>query len=373
MEQKKVDNLRTPCLVVYKNVLEANCNRMLERAARLGCRLRPHVKTHKTIEGALLQTGGRKSGIVVSTLAEAQFFASGGFDDILYAVPITLDKLPEAAKISLQVESFHILVDNQWTVDALIQAEPPSKQKAWSCFIMVDCGYHRDGCNPDDPESISLVKKLVQCPTTSVAGIYTHAGHSYDCKGESAIRTIAEQERDSIAAFAEKLRASGVQVPVVGIGSTPTCSHPPRHLQGINEMHPGNYAYYDFMQCRAGSCELNDVAARVFTRVIGHYPSHNMLLIDCGWTGTSSQGKEFNYGTIEDHTELKIIALKQEAGEITSDAPINYDKYPIGKILRIIPFHSCAATHAHRTVCVMKTKNSSSIDAGTWTICKGWG
>ena len=205
---------------------------MLERAARLGCRLRPHVKTHKTIEGALLQTGGRKSGIVVSTLAEAQFFASGGFDDILYAVPITLDKLPEAAKISLQVESFHILVDNQWTVDALIQAEPPSKQKAWSCFIMVDCGYHRDGCNPDDPESISLVKKLDQCPTTSVAGIYTHAGHSYDCKGESAIRTIAEQERDSIAAFAEKLRASGVQVPVVGIGSTPTCSHPPRHLQG---------------------------------------------------------------------------------------------------------------------------------------------
>ena len=126
-------------------------------------------------------------------------------------------------------------------------------------------------------------------------------------------------------------------------------------------MHPGNYAYYDFMQCRAGSCELNDVAARVFTRVIGHYPSHNMLLIDCGWTGTSSQGKEFNYGTIEDHTELKIIALKQEAGEITSDAPINYDKYPIGKILRIIPFHSCAATHAHRTVCVMKTKFPAAL------------
>ena len=35
--------------------------------------------------GALLQTGGRKSRIVVSTLAEAAFYADAGWDDILYA------------------------------------------------------------------------------------------------------------------------------------------------------------------------------------------------------------------------------------------------------------------------------------------------
>jgi len=56
---------------------------MLGRAAGLGVRLRPHVKTHKTVGGALLQTGGRRSGIVVSTLAEAEHFADHGFDDIL--------------------------------------------------------------------------------------------------------------------------------------------------------------------------------------------------------------------------------------------------------------------------------------------------
>lgn len=52
--------------------------------------LRPHVKTSKTVQAALLQTGGRKSKIVVSTLAEAAFYADAGFDDILYAVPITM-------------------------------------------------------------------------------------------------------------------------------------------------------------------------------------------------------------------------------------------------------------------------------------------
>jgi D-serine deaminase-like pyridoxal phosphate-dependent protein len=53
-------------------------------ARRRGVQLRPHVKTHKTVEGALLQTGGIRGRIVVSTLAEAFFFAEHGFDDILY-------------------------------------------------------------------------------------------------------------------------------------------------------------------------------------------------------------------------------------------------------------------------------------------------
>lgn len=34
-----------------------------------------------------------------------------------------------------------------------------------------------------------------------------------------------------------------------------------------------------------GSCSLDDVAVRVLTRVIGHSPHRNQLLIDCGWTG----------------------------------------------------------------------------------------
>ena len=36
---------------------------------------------------------------------------------------------------------------------------------------------------------------------------------------------------------------------------------------------------------------------QVLTRVIGHYPAANMLLVDMGWTGTSAQGKEHGYVT----------------------------------------------------------------------------
>jgi D-serine deaminase-like pyridoxal phosphate-dependent protein len=42
----------------------------------------------------------------------------------------------------------------------------------------------------------------------------------------------------------------------------------------------------------AGACADEDVAARVLTRVIGHYPAQNMMLVDLGWTGCSAQGAE---------------------------------------------------------------------------------
>jgi D-serine deaminase-like pyridoxal phosphate-dependent protein len=50
-----------------------------------------------------------KEGIVVSTLAELEFFGEAGFDDIMYGVPVTPDKLPQAAKWAARLSKFHIV------------------------------------------------------------------------------------------------------------------------------------------------------------------------------------------------------------------------------------------------------------------------
>ena len=59
---------------------------------------------------------------------------------------------------------------------------------------------------------------------------------------------MGEAERDVTTRFAESLRASGIEVPTIGVGSTPTCSVPPHHLAGVDEWHPGNFLYYDTSQ-----------------------------------------------------------------------------------------------------------------------------
>eukprot|EP00036_Acanthoecidae_sp_10tr_P023877 CAMPEP_0206329330 /NCGR_PEP_ID=MMETSP0106_2-20121207/23142_1 /ASSEMBLY_ACC=CAM_ASM_000206 /TAXON_ID=81532 /ORGANISM="Acanthoeca-like sp., Strain 10tr" /LENGTH=371 /DNA_ID=CAMNT_0053762043 /DNA_START=49 /DNA_END=1164 /DNA_ORIENTATION=+ len=368
-----LERIRTPALLIDVDVAERNARAMLARADALGCTLRPHVKTHKTVEGALLQTGGRTSGITVSTLSEAEFFGSRGFTDILYAVPISPDKLAAAADLARRVQPFHVMVDHpaQFAAIEAFSETHPDDTPLWSIFVMVDCGYHRDGVDPADPQSVDFVSRIHASTVASVAGVYTHGGHSYGAGGREGIAKVAEAERDAVVGFAKTCRANGVAVPTVGVGSTPTCSVPPPTLDGVTEMHPGNYLVYDCMQARIGSCALADVAARVATRVIGHYPKQNMMLIDLGWTGCSAQGAEHGYGAFLDHPELKIAVLKQEAGEVvpSDGTPLQLDRYPIGTVLQLLPWHSCASAHPHSHATAVR----GTEIVGSWErVPRGW-
>lgn len=56
-----LSELPTPFLVIYRDVAQRNADRMLQRAADLGVALRPHVKTHKTVQGELQLLTQRKS------------------------------------------------------------------------------------------------------------------------------------------------------------------------------------------------------------------------------------------------------------------------------------------------------------------------
>lgn len=371
-----LEDLRTPCYVAYREIVQSNADKMRARAEQFGCVLRPHMKTHKTLEGGAIATAGTKRCITVSTLAEAEFFADGGFDDICYAVPITADKLPTAAALTKRLEAFHITLDHADQVTAILR-RAPAASKPWSVFVMVDCGYGRDGLDPEDPASVELVRRIADTPAVAkLAGLYTHGGHSYDVAGDDIVAQVqktAHEEARITAGFADKLRKAGITVPIVGVGSTPTCSNPPPEgLPGVDEMHPGNYIYYDTMQQKLGSCSEDDIAVRVVTRVIGHYPKKNLLLVDMGWTGCSKQGESCNFGRIEGHPELKVEGLKQEAGLLRSsdDSPLDFSKYPLGTLLRLEPYHSCAHTKQHDRIHVLGADHETVEE--TWRICRGW-
>ena len=368
-----IQDLRTPCYVVYKSILQRNAQRMRDRAEKLGCALRPHVKTCKAVEAAKIATNGRMRRICVSTLREAQFFADAGFDDILYTTPLTPDKLPEVHDLNRRLGTFHVMVDHPDQANALLASTLAADGKALSVFVCVDCGYHRDGVDPTDESSVALVRSLHASRGVAFAGLYTHGGHSYDAADAAALAAVGEAERDVTVGFARALRAGGVPVPIVGVGSTPTCSRPPAHLEGIDEMHPGNYVYYDMTQVGLGACAVEDVAVRVLTRVVGHYVKANTLLVDCGWTGASKQGVgAAGYDGFPEAPHLRLVNLKQECGEVSSvdGAPIPWARHPIGSMLAIAPYHSCAATHQHAEVHVLADDRATVLE--TWPICKGW-
>src|SRR3954467_5440533 len=100
----KLETLKTPSLVVDITKVERNAETMSRRIKEFGADLRPHIKTHKCIEVARIQTAGHSGAVTVSTLAEARAFAANGFTKITYAIPIEPGKFDEAIEISRDCE-----------------------------------------------------------------------------------------------------------------------------------------------------------------------------------------------------------------------------------------------------------------------------
>src|SRR5262245_59501593 len=88
-------DLNTPAALVDVARMQHNIERMQSRMNTLGVRLRPHVKTSKSLPVVQAQMAAGAQGITVSTLKEAEQFFDAGIRDILYAVGIVPTKLPQ--------------------------------------------------------------------------------------------------------------------------------------------------------------------------------------------------------------------------------------------------------------------------------------
>src|SRR4051794_9260550 len=82
---QSIQQLDTPCVLVDLDVLEDNVARMARFAAEHGVQLRPHAKSHKTLEVAVRQRAAGAAGLTVAKLDEAEAFLSAGFDDLFIA------------------------------------------------------------------------------------------------------------------------------------------------------------------------------------------------------------------------------------------------------------------------------------------------
>ncbi|HMQ04973.1 MAG TPA: alanine racemase [Pyrinomonadaceae bacterium] len=370
----KMDDLPTPSLLLDIERVRQNAERMSVVAERNKVRLRPHVKTHKCIEVARIQTAGHNGAITVSTLAEARAFARQGFSDITYAVPIERGKFADAIEILKSGVKLNLLTDDAATVNALDDASGKVGVR-FDVFLKIDCGTHRVGVEPHTAEAVEIPRRLSDAKNLTFAGILTHAGHSYDAKTKEDILQIGRHERDSMFELAERLRGMSIEVPTVSIGSTPTMSTID-HLDGIDEIRPGNYIFFDNFQATLGSCSFEDTALTVLAAVIHRDLSRNKLVIDAGAVALSKDRGPVGldpgcgYGRVLDmdgnETGLRVTGLSQEHGEV--DAADAFEKFAVGDRVRVLANHSCltAAQHSHYYV----IENGTVVDR--WEIHRGW-
>src|ERR1700712_6044783 len=121
MTPTRLTRLETPALLLDEGRMDANICRMRARLAGLGVGFRPHVKTNKSIDVSRRMMASPQGPITVSTLLEADYFASHGVKDILYAVCIAPNKLSHVAALQERGVQLSLILDSMETARLLAQ------------------------------------------------------------------------------------------------------------------------------------------------------------------------------------------------------------------------------------------------------------
>lgn len=375
----RLADLPTPVLVLDRGTLAANCRAMAARAAALGVRLRPHLKTAKSAAAARIATEGQFGGITVSTLAEAQYFAAHGFRDITYAVGIAPVKLNATARLQQEGVRVQLVTDDLATVFAVAKSAE-ALGAGFQLMIEIDTGGGRAGVPPEAPELLDIARAIEASPRLSLIGVLTHAGHSYRCKGADAITAVAEEERAGVVRAAQRLRAAGLPCAVVSVGATPTATFA-RSLAGVTEMRPGVYTLMDLYQMAIGVCRREDIAASVLATVIGHNPRSGRILVDAGALalsqdrGAAGLMEHTGFGWVcseqgERLDGLYVAEVNQEHGMIAAAAGAPpFERLPLGARVRILPNHVCMMAAPYDRYHVVE--GGDEIVA-TWDKARGW-
>ncbi len=362
-----ISEIPTPALLLDREKLESNLVGMAERARSLGVGLRPHIKTHKCVEIARRQVELGAHGLTVSTLHEARVFQEAGFDDLTWAFPLISSRLEEALELA-EGGRVALLVDTLESALALAGTGTPVR-----VFLKVDCGYHRAGVDPDGDYALEVARALCGARDLAFEGILTHAGHSYRRRGREALLEVARQERDVMVTFADRLRGEGLSVPIVSVGSTPTMSVID-DLEGVDEIRPGNYAFYDLSQVVYGAAEVAQCALTVLASVVSHQPGSAHSLVDAGALAMSKDAGPTDLGhdslgaVFADYERslldpsARLTGLSQEHGHLASPRAV-------GERVRILPNHSCLTAAQFDRYWVVD--GDRVVDR--WTVARGRG
>jgi D-serine deaminase-like pyridoxal phosphate-dependent protein len=344
--------LRTPCVLVDSARVERNLERLQSAATSRGLRLRPHAKTHKSVALAVRQITGGAAGICCAKLGEAEVFAAAGIEDIRLPYPlnpINADRVVELLdRTRLSFILDHLDVARGWS-EAMQRAG-----RDVDVLIKVDVGFHRCGIDPERPDAADLVARIAELPGLRFRGLLSHAGHGYGATSEEEVRAIAEAEARTLNALAGAVRTKGIDVPEISVGATPTVRYS-LEQDGLTELRPGNYIYFDRTQVALGAADWDDCALTVLARVVAK-PEAGRIILDSGSkTLTNDLARGFapapGYGAVlrsitglqTPDESLSIERLSEEHANVRVDP--GAQALEPGALVRIVPNHSCVVSN----------------------------
>jgi len=341
--------MRTPTLVVDLDIVQRNVNQMTEMSRTRGIRLRPHAKTHKTLELAQLQLQGGACGLSVATIGEAEFFSQAGCTDIFIAYPLwanenageRLRHLADNIKLSVGVDS---LEGAQQLAKAM-----GSGIDSMGVLIEIDSGHHRTGV---EPALAGVVAHAADAAGLAIRGVFTFPGHGYVV---NARESAAQDEAQSLRVAVGALDEIGLCVEVISGGSTPTAAFTQRGM--VNELRPGSYVFNDANQVSLGVCDLEDVALVAAATVVSAHESNRFVLnVGSKILGADCPPTVVGYGIIPEFPKATIISLSEHHAVV--HVPRGESVPKLGSLVAVVPNHVCNSVNLADELLVVKEGSS---------------
>jgi len=274
----------------------------------------------------------------------AEYFVHDGWQDILVAFPFNPLEIKRLNTLATKTR-MNILADNIEVVDFLQKLE-----NQVGFYIDIDPGYGRTGIRWDQFQQIEdLLVSISKNPKLDFSGFYCHAGHSYKAKSRTEQDKIHKKATSDLSALKKHFNAYN---PRVLYGDTPNCSIQ-TDFEGIDEITPGNFVFYDLTQVTIGSCAESDIAVAMVCPVTAKYSEKQEVLVHGGAVHFSKEMLIVNgqsvFGKLVDFTPSGwspakdgsyITSVSQEHGIVELSGEI-FDRTRIGDLLAFHPVHSC--------------------------------
>lgn len=342
------DTLPTPALVVDCQIALANIRCMQAAADQAGCKLRPHIKTHKSPLFTRMQIENGAAGITCAKLGEAEIMADAGADDIFIAYPLVdAVRLERAMHLAKRCKRLILAVDSHESVRRL----SATAQKAGiiaEVRLEVDTGAARTGIPMQ--EAVALCQYIQSMPSLRLTGVYTFKSLILDRKPTTDIAAAAQEEGALMAGLRGALEKAGLTGLELSAGSTPTGMALAK-TGCVDEIRPGTYIFNDWMMVCEGAATLAQTAARIIATVVS-CPRPNYAVID-GGVKCFSTDAQLNiapyyyegWAMVDDSDDLVLDRMSEEHGILRSKK--GSTGLHVGQRISLLPVHICTTLNLH--------------------------
>jgi D-serine deaminase-like pyridoxal phosphate-dependent protein len=355
-----------PTLILDEAKCKKNIAFMANKVRRHNIVLRPHFKTHQSLEVGRWFKDAGVSKITASSLDMAEYFAEE-WNDITVAFPVNILEIDTINRLASKV-TLNVLVESVATAEFLLN----NLKQSVNFLIKLNIGNGRTGIMPSNTKTIDAILETTHnADKLKFIGFLGHAGQTYKCRSKAEILKVHEEAKATIVKV-KKLYQKLYPDLIVSYGDTPSCSVA-ENFDDLDELRPGNFAFYDVMQVQIGDCTYNEIAVAMACPIVAIHKDRNEMVIYGGGIHFSKDRIEDNgvsvFGIVAQKTEsgwkdhipkMFVRGISQEHG-VVSLPTTEINNYIIGDIIYVLPIHSCMTADLMKRYKTIEGRNISMM------------